>query len=429
MATATGVSALNKLKGRAASAQPGGERELLIPLDKLRFDPTQPRQAFHAIDGRVAEQDQEYIEDLARTIKSKGLIEAITVRELGDGTYMIVVGECRTRAHLLLGLPTIRATVRNDLTNSGQRLAFQIIENVNRKNLSDEELALSVRRLLESGNDGKPMSQVEVARLLEMRESQITRLVRFGDEELQRVWVKTGIVDTVETLYRVSTLSKETQMSILRRVGLPEDDPEWLEIPLKRFVIDRLQQEAKMAKERAAFLARTGADAGGEAAAGAGNSAEGGGAGLSVVGSSEFDQAVAGLVDSGKVGEDSQLAPGASGPAEESGPSASSGYQLSEEARNKLLAGEILDTTGGSSMPESDFKKAPIPVRASVGNMEKLLALIADDPDMLDFARNVRCDLFLPHSLAVMIASKMAGVIVGDEEVAQTVQSGLVNLE
>lgn len=423
-------STMDRLKKRASETQKGSESEVLIPLDKLRFDPTQPRKAFHTLDGRVAEKDQAYIAELAATINEHGLVQAITVQEQGDGTYLVVVGECRTRAHLLLGLTTIRATVRNDLINQWQRLMYQIAENVNRQDLSDEELALSIKLLLESGNDGKPMSQVAIANKFGKSEGWVTRFVRYGDDEQQRVWVKSGIADSVENVYRLSLLPKTMQMDILARVELPEGHPQRIEKPLSRIVIDEFSQEAKYAKARD----RAGITESSVVQSASNNSAtpnysadvdqsEQTPSGR-VIGNNAIDLALQEALLAGQEAD----AKGSVDVSDSSPSVVSSGYALSEEARLALLSDATVDMKYGSAMSSDDINQSPVHCRVSVRNMEALLKLLEEDQGTLDSARSIRCDLIIPGVLAGKIANHLAGVIVDEQEVPSVVQSGLVKL-
>jgi ParB/RepB/Spo0J family partition protein len=143
------LSALEKLSARAKPVAVDEGKAVAIPLDKIRFDPTQPRQAFHHPDGRIAEDDEASLDELAQSIESQGLIHPITVEPIGDGTYRVVVGERRTRAYLKLGRTTIEAKIRDDLTNPKKRLIYQVAENVNRKDLTDADMAMSIRSLME----------------------------------------------------------------------------------------------------------------------------------------------------------------------------------------------------------------------------------------------------------------------------------------
>lgn len=98
----------------------------IIPVDKIRPSPFQPRETFEK--GKIAE--------LADSIKSDDLLQPILVREKGD-TYEIIAGERRWRAYQFAGLTEIPAIVRkaNDvearelsLVENWQRLALDPIE-------------------------------------------------------------------------------------------------------------------------------------------------------------------------------------------------------------------------------------------------------------------------------------------------------------
>jgi hypothetical protein len=105
------------------------------------------------------------------------------------------------------------------------------------------------------------------------------------------------------------------------------------------------------------------------------------------------------------------------------------GYSLSEEVRQAILSEDIIDSSHGATISTEEAKLAPVHCRVSVRNMEAFLKLMADDPDHLDFARSIRCDLIIPGTFAGVIANKLAGVVVDTGEVAAVVQNKLVMLD
>jgi ParB family chromosome partitioning protein len=426
------LSMAERLKQRtAASAPVSNERVLEIPLEKIGFDLSQPRKAFHALDGTVEQRYKDYITELAESIEFKGLIQPITVQEKEDGTYMVVVGECRTRAHLQLGRATIRAIVRNDLTNEAQRLLFQIAENVNREDLSDEELALSIRDLLKGSPTTAPMLQSEIARTLGKSEGWVSRFVKFGDQELQRLWVKTGIVDTVEKLYRVSILPAKIQMNIQRRVNLETNDPEFLAKPLLRDAIDALGREAKILKASKLELVPpvvtpvvvpvpSPGPVNGDVI-GASN------ADMSPVLPNRPVDAVGAMLGAEVVASAAPSVtvtpiPGVALPA------ATAKYEFSDSDRAALLnqAAVELSTNPGAKT------KSLVPslkCSMSIAQVEKLVDLCSGNEDEL-FAKlkSVRVDLALPGHLAQLLANRLAGIIVSEAEVPSVVQGQLGKL-
>lgn len=418
-------SALEKLAKRAVPMASEGMREVEIPLDKIRFDPTQPRQAFHHPDGQIAEKDEEYIAELATAIDSQGLIQAITVQEMGDGTYLVVVGECRTRAHLLIGKPTIRAVIRNDLTNPATRLIFQLAENVNRQDLTDAELAASIRELMKGGEGVEPMTQAQIADKLGKSEGWVSRFVKFGDEELQRLWVKTGIADTVEKVYRLSILPQYVQVEIKRRVALPKRDPEHLAKPLNRNVIDELAKEAKAGKRVSSpNLGQTsGANSKHEPGAllARGEQGTGSGGSFGLQDDDEVGKALAGHAAAGRqVGQGGGQ--GTAPPA-----STSAKYQLPEDARTKILGNLPPEPDAGSR--SRDLLQPPVNCRVAVGNVTALLNLLESNAEMRNAVDDVQCSLNIPGPLAQLIANTLTGMVVDAKEVPATVQMELSKLQ
>ena len=108
-----------------------GEAVLTIPLSRIRPDPDQPRKFF----------DEKKVKKLADSIRKFVLLQPIMVRPVNHNLYdyIIVHGERRFRAHKQLGLETIKALLWEKGESSVRDL--QLLENVQRMDLSDIELA------------------------------------------------------------------------------------------------------------------------------------------------------------------------------------------------------------------------------------------------------------------------------------------------
>lgn len=87
-----------------------------ILLEKIKPDPNQPRKII----------DQKSVENLAKSLKTEGLIHPIEV----DKDYMIIVGEMRYRAATLLGWTEIEANVYPRELTPYERLRRQMSENL-----------------------------------------------------------------------------------------------------------------------------------------------------------------------------------------------------------------------------------------------------------------------------------------------------------
>ncbi len=116
------------------SASPKGIDEIM--LSDIEVNPFQPRTDFN----------QEALNELAESIKTQGIIQPITVRQLSEGKYQLISGERRSQASKIAGLDTIPAYVRK--ANDQQMLEMALIENIQRENLNAIEIALSYQRLI-----------------------------------------------------------------------------------------------------------------------------------------------------------------------------------------------------------------------------------------------------------------------------------------
>jgi ParB family chromosome partitioning protein len=108
-----------------------------IDINLVETNPFQPRTVF----------DQESLEDLASSIKEMGVIQPITVREMGNGRYQLISGERRFRASRIAGLTHIPANIRT--ANDQGMLEMALVENIQREDLNAVDIAISYQRLVE----------------------------------------------------------------------------------------------------------------------------------------------------------------------------------------------------------------------------------------------------------------------------------------
>ena len=110
-------------------------RELAI--NEIDVDPDQPRRVF----------DTESLAELAASIKEHGVLCPILVRVGDAGTYRVVSGERRLRASKLAGLTTIPAVVDRESDSDSGTLLKQLVENMQRSDLTSMERALAIGQL------------------------------------------------------------------------------------------------------------------------------------------------------------------------------------------------------------------------------------------------------------------------------------------
>lgn len=109
-----------------------------IELSKIQPNPEQPRSIF----------EEETLEELATSIRSLGVIQPITLKEIGPEQYMIISGERRYRASRMVGLETIPAYIKTAADENIVEMA--LIENIQREDLNSIEIALAYQKLIDT---------------------------------------------------------------------------------------------------------------------------------------------------------------------------------------------------------------------------------------------------------------------------------------
>jgi ParB family transcriptional regulator, chromosome partitioning protein len=143
--------------GRAAGVQ-------LLPVASIDANPGQPRRHFA----------EEALEDLARSIAARGLIQPIVVRPRGD-RFELVAGERRWRAAQRARIHELPAIVRE--MDDAQTFELAIIENVQREDLNAIEEAEAYQRLTNDYGH----TQEALAKLVGKSRSHVANLMRLLD--------------------------------------------------------------------------------------------------------------------------------------------------------------------------------------------------------------------------------------------------------
>ena len=138
--------------------------DLLVPIEKVFPNPQQPRRSFGA----------EQLEDLAASIREKGVIQPLIVRRRAgeDGTFEIVAGERRWRAAQMAQLHELPVLVRD--FDDTEVLEIAIIENIQRADLNPVEEAVGYKQLMEKFGH----TQDKLSAVLGKSRSYIANLVR-----------------------------------------------------------------------------------------------------------------------------------------------------------------------------------------------------------------------------------------------------------
>ncbi|WP_407493877.1 ParB/RepB/Spo0J family partition protein [Pseudooceanicola sp. MF1-13] len=160
-----GLSALmadvNADQPAAAPAEAPRRPDLMVPVENVVPNPDQPRRSF----------TQDQLEELAKSISEKGIIQPLIVRQKGD-QYEIVAGERRWRAAQMAKLHEVPVLLRD--YDDTEVLEVAIIENIQRADLNPVEEAAGYRQLM----DRFGHTQEKLAEALGKSRSYIANLMR-----------------------------------------------------------------------------------------------------------------------------------------------------------------------------------------------------------------------------------------------------------
>jgi len=135
---------------------------LKINITDIFPNPHQPRQQFN----------EDTLQELVASIKEKGILTPITVRD-DSGSYILIAGERRLRAAKLAGLKEIPAYII-EVENDAEMMEMALIENIQRENLNPIEEAEAYAVL----NSKYGLSQDTVAKSVGKKRVTVTNSLR-----------------------------------------------------------------------------------------------------------------------------------------------------------------------------------------------------------------------------------------------------------
>lgn len=149
MAKLNRTEAFSSILSSAKAGPQSGERQL--PLEDIHLNPEQPRKFF----------GEEGLEALTASVREKGVLQPVLVREHGDA-YELVAGERRYRAAERAGLETIPAVIRD--MSDAEALEIALIENLQREDLNPVEETDATLTLLSLKLDAPVQDVLEAVR-------------------------------------------------------------------------------------------------------------------------------------------------------------------------------------------------------------------------------------------------------------------------
>ena len=148
---------------------------LLIPVDRIRTNPNQPRKHF----------DSAELASLGESIRRNGILQPLSVRaQDADGSYELIAGERRLRAAAESGFARVPCIVIN--ADSAQAAVYSVIENLQRRDLNFFEEALAIESLGEKFG----LDRAQISEKLGKAPSTVSnklRLLRLPEEVREKI--------------------------------------------------------------------------------------------------------------------------------------------------------------------------------------------------------------------------------------------------
>jgi ParB/RepB/Spo0J family partition protein len=189
--TLEGSGSMNRTR-REPEAKRGSEgaalaRALLVPIDQIVHDPSQPRRDQESDDGI------ERFHTLAASIKQFGLLQPIIARRDGltaDGRvrYRVISGERRLNAARMVNLDSVPLVVREDEPKAIPLI--QLIENIHRQDLSPVDEGRAFQRYM----DAHQLSANALATTLKLSPKYVRDKIRVARDPIIAQALERGLI-------------------------------------------------------------------------------------------------------------------------------------------------------------------------------------------------------------------------------------------
>lgn len=175
-----------------------------VPIAVIRPNPLQPRQHF----------DEESLEELAESIRARGLLQPIIVRREKDGGYTLIAGERRLRAAERAGIGLVPAILSDD-----DLLEVALEENVQREDLSPLEEAEALAALAAE----RGLSHAELAEVIHKSRPYVSNTLALTrlPSDVKQEYFADGAVVSREILVSIARQeTPEAMRALWRRIRL-----------------------------------------------------------------------------------------------------------------------------------------------------------------------------------------------------------------
>ena len=167
----------------------------MLPLEVVQPNSSQPRTNLGNI------------EELAASVREKGVLEPILVRPVGPNRYQIISGERRYRAATMAGLDEIPAIVLD--VDDKEQVEIALIENIQRKDLTAFEEAEGIQVLQEKFG----YTHEKIAQVIGKSRTTITETLSINDipDRVRSMCHEAGI-STKSVLVQIARATDEAEM-------------------------------------------------------------------------------------------------------------------------------------------------------------------------------------------------------------------------
>ncbi len=185
-----------------AAVVPDHARVWEVDIAKIKGNPKQPRRSFA----------KEPLQELANSIREKGILQPIVARRLHDGDFEIIAGERRWRAAQLAGLHQVPVILRE--TKDQEALELALIENIQRQDLDPIEEAEAYSHLIRTYQ----LTQQQLADKIGKERVTIANTLRLLQltPEL-RLWVREGRLSMGQAKVLLSLSDPNQQLQAARQ--------------------------------------------------------------------------------------------------------------------------------------------------------------------------------------------------------------------
>ena len=204
-----------------------------LPIEKIQANKQNPRSIF----------SEDELVDLANSIREKGIVQPIIVREIDSaGSYEVIAGERRWRAAQIAQLDNIPAIIKT--LSDDDALEIAIIENVQRSNLSPVDEAAGYQRLIDIYN----YTQEDLAQVIGKSRSYIANILRLNNLPMKvKDYLSEGLLTIGHARALISLENAENLADMIVSKGLSVRQIEQL---VKNSVVSQKKSKRSSSKDK-----------------------------------------------------------------------------------------------------------------------------------------------------------------------------------